>query len=196
MRSVYGLVPRGLIAVILVAVAGTIGLEDSAGAQGLASRDSAAAHAFRSPKVGFRAACTTATTIPANTLTKIQFNADSGAIAGTPLFNDGNDFDVINFRFVASAAGVYHLSASVQTNQGANTMLMVGFAVNGSANFMQLARFTAGADTYPTAVISEVFDLSPGDFVEVYAYHNWTSPAGVCGTSNSGPNVFSGHRVY
>ena len=74
--------------------------------------------------------------------------------------------------------------------------MMLGFAVNGARNFTQLARLTAGADTYPTATISEVLDLSAGDIVEVYAYHNWVSPAGVCGTSNSGLNVFSGHRLY
>ena len=119
---------------------------------------------------GFRATRGTAQSIPTGVGTKIQYDTEEYDIQG--------EYDnATNFRFTATKAGIYAISASLMTNAAAWDAGEV-FAIliykndvavtQGHRSFAQAAQTSA---YLPSAICDQRY-LAAGDYLEIFAYHN------------------------
>ena len=109
---------------------------------------------------------TTNQSIPATTLTKIQFNATYDS--------SGSDFDTgTNYRFTAPRDGLYHISGMVYMDaMSSSTYAQIHLYKNGSSYRQgQLAICTAGISVAPCRIDSDLW-LDSGDYIELYAYQS------------------------
>ena len=119
---------------------------------------------------GFRATRGTAQSLPTGAETKIQYNTEEYDIQG--------EYDnVTNFRFTATKAGIYAISASFLTNTvawDAGELFIIQLykngvlAVQGHRDFAQVAQTSA----YLASAICDQEYLAVGDYLEIFVYHN------------------------
>lgn len=114
----------------------------------------------------FRAYRTTAQTITDNTITKVQFNAES--------YDTSNSFDSItNYRFTPTLAGKYYINSQViwDTPVSATPAYEMYIYKNGSSVTQVVSDNTASLSGYYTQSIQDVIDMNGStDYIEIYAY--------------------------
>lgn len=120
---------------------------------------------------GFDSRCkvdriTTGLDIPNAVYTKAEFNH--------AIYDNLSEFDIVtNHRFVATATGKYHVSATIKMESlGAGKGLSVVFYVNG---VQVLGGNSMGAGSVTNAFWCQTdtdLDLTAGDYVETFVYHD------------------------
>jgi len=115
----------------------------------------------------FRAYMSSNQSITSATTTKV--NLDSVT------FDTNSAFDTSNYKFVVPSgqAGKYFFYSQMRKGVSASSLTLIYFYVNGSAK--GYVRLTSS--NQESNQISGTFDLSVGDYVEVYFYDNGTSPS-------------------
>lgn len=113
-------------------------------------------------------------------ITKVQFNTEQ--------FDTASCFDsTTNYRFTPNVAGYYQfnaLLAFIQSGSGTGNYAIY-FYKNGSQVF-QYNNFCANAYN-PFAMMSTLIYMNGStDYLEVYAYQNYASPATIAGTDATG----------
>ena len=96
------------------------------------------------------------------------FTADSIATWNVTIFNNGSGF--ASNKFTAPVDGLYFFSCMMLSN--ASTRLFHDFRVNGTQVTGTRSETHAVANSYTTATISMVYNLSASDYVEVYVANN------------------------
>lgn len=129
-----------------------------------------------------------------------KLNADhsrSGAMAWAKIpfsrifINNGNHYDGTLARFTAPSAGLYEFEVGINptSNTGGPALM---FSVNGIARPAADVQNLAYNSPYDTTVVSELFNLAAGDYVEVFLV-NANGLAVTLGKSYG--NYFSGKRL-
>ena len=113
---------------------------------------------------GCRVYLNTTQTIPNATFTKIQLNAKN--------YDAQNEFDsTTNYRFTATKAGVYKISATVDfstfSDAGAFLLMFYKNGVEVSRKFSRSASTAEYGDTHTDTIY-----LSAGDYIELWVYQN------------------------
>lgn len=99
--------------------------------------------------------------IATSTYTKVSLDTED--------IDTGSEFDATtNYRFTATVAGYYHISLQGIYNFGTAGLKQILLYKNGAA-FVQ-AFASDSTNSYPTASIDIVMNLSASDYLEMYAY--------------------------
>ena len=96
------------------------------------------------------------------------FSANAIATWNVTIFNNGSGF--ASNKFTAPVDGLYFFSCMMLSN--ASTRLFHDFRVNGTQVTGTRSETHAVANSYTTATISMVYNLSASDYVEVYVANN------------------------
>ena len=111
-------------------------------------------------------------------------NQNSGGV----LFNNGNNFDTTNYRFVAPVSGFYQFNANIRIDSASGDYVYLTMTKNGST--------TAGRDldsaigSYNNRHVSQVLSLSANDYVDCNVRTSGDTSIGIDGDS-----YFSGHLI-
>ena len=92
-----------------------------------------------------------------NVITKVNFD--------TKLFDDSDEFDLTNDRFVATVAGYYYFSGTAGNSAASGTPIFAFLYKNGA-----LVRHGSGnaSATGVQSVVSGLFYMIPGDYMELF----------------------------
>lgn len=107
---------------------------------------------------------TSSQTIATDTLTKVQFNAES--------YDSQGEFDsTTNYRFTATKAGYYAIIASLIWSDNVATKV---YELRISKNGAEVAKtWVVGSDGGNTPVtLSDIIYLAAGDYIEIYGFQN------------------------
>ncbi len=122
-------------------------------------------------------------------VTKIAFD--------TVRVEQGVTFDTTNYRFTvpSGGAGLYKLDAFAQAQTASNSDLQQCYVrpyLNGSATDNPLANFIFNANYSRSATphVSRIYDLSEGDYLEMYIYINSVSSARQVSGGQAGWSMF------
>ena len=118
-------------------------------------------------KVYFSARISTSQSIASTTWTKVAFD--------TEILDSGNVYDTTNYRFTVPAGkgGIYLLGFDVAWGvYSAGHQVQMNFYKNGSADINNIYPFRDGSSDVVSTKHSKILELSAGDYVEAYAFHN------------------------
>jgi len=111
-------------------------------------------------------------------------NQNSGGV----LFNNGNNFDTTNYRFVAPVSGFYQFNASIRIDSGSGNYLYLTMTKNGSTTAGR--DLDVGVGSYVNRHVSQVLSLSANDYVDCNVRTSGDTSIGIDGDS-----YFSGHLI-
>lgn len=118
-----------------------------------------------------------------NAVGKIQFDTEN--------FDTNNNFDTTtNFRYTAPVSGFYQLNASAGVTSGGTVSGFISIYKNGS-ELTRGSRNTPQSSSAFACTISDLVQLTAGDYVEVFWFSNTTTSLDV----GSSTVWFSGHLV-
>jgi hypothetical protein len=118
------------------------------------------------------------------TTTKIDFD--------TEMFDTDNLYDTVNQRFTPTSAGKYFISAQVYFDDAASTdaTRIVYIYKDGSEHLGSNTRTVGSTGRGSVVRISDLVDLSVGEYIEIFGYTN----AGAT-TIGSGSSRFYGYKI-
>lgn len=142
-------------------------------------------------------------TMPSQPVFNVYNNVDqTSAGAGTESklsfpdvkVNIGSCYSTSTHRFTAPISGKYLLgfSGSTKSNGFGDNYMTVFPKVNGSTGYYRGRAAVGGANNYDSANFTEIFNLSAGDYVELYFYSQVANNLTVVGAGESG---FFGYLV-
>jgi hypothetical protein len=108
-----------------------------------------------------------ALTLSAGAYTKIPVD--------TVTYDAGSNLQIANGRYVCPTAGYYHVEGQVETNAASGSLLIAQINVNGAAR-TDGGRIIPGSGGAWAVTVSDVLQLSAGDYVELYAYSGVGDP--------------------
>jgi hypothetical protein len=134
---------------------------------------------------------TTSQTATHNTVSKITF--------GTESYDTDSAFASSRFTVPSGGAGKYYIYASVYTEAAANGTLETAQSyiyINGVSKFINANDFRTNQIRSFTTTISGSFDLTVGDYVEIYQYYYSSALAnGTYGSGDTGGTYFGGFKL-
>ena len=126
-----------------------------------------------------------------NTSVKILFQTES--------YDTNSVFTDSKFTVPSGQAGKYYIYASVYGEAAANATLesnKVMIYINGTQSFYNSNDFRTNQIRSFTSTVSSSFDLSVGDYVEIYNYfYSSASANGSYGSGNQQGTYFGGYRI-
>jgi len=111
-------------------------------------------------------------------------NQNSGGV----LFNNGNNFDTTNYRFVAPVSGFYQFNANIRIDSASGDYIYLTMTKNGSTTAGR--DLDSGISSYNNKHVSQVLSLSANDYVDCNV-----RTSGDTGISIDGDSYFSGHLI-
>jgi hypothetical protein len=134
---------------------------------------------------------TTGQTATHNTTNKITF--------GTESYDTNSAFASSTFTVPSGGAGKYYIYASVYTEAAANGTLETSnifIYINNVAKFRNTNDFRTNQIRGFTTTVSGSFDLTVGDYVEIYHYYYSSALAnGTYGSGDTGGTYFGGFKL-
>jgi len=111
-------------------------------------------------------------------------NQNSGGV----LFNNGNNFDTTNYRFVAPVSGFYQFNANIRIDTASGDYIYLTMTKNGSTTAGR--DLDSGIGSYNNRHVSQVLSLSANDYVDCNVRTSGDTSIGIDGDS-----YFSGHLI-
>lgn len=114
-------------------------------------------------RTAFRAGLSVAQSIPASTITKVQFNSEA--------FDIRSEYDnTTNFRWICQIPGIYNVKAQVRFNAMATGVAVQIYLRKNNADFANIQQSASGLDQ--TVFADSNVQCAIGDYVEVFFRHN------------------------
>ena len=131
----------------------------------------------------FRAYLSSNQSISSGSAVKINFNAET--------FDTDNAYDTSAYKFTVPSgqAGKYFFYCQLRKGTTSSNLTLVYIYVNG--NSKGYVRQTTASEN--TNQISHIIDLSVGDYVEIYAYDDGSSPSILSNANNY--SYFTGYKL-
>jgi len=111
-------------------------------------------------------------------------NQNSGGV----LFNNGNNFDTTNYRFVAPVSGFYQFNANIRIDSSSGDYVYLTMTKNGSTTAGR--DLDVGVGSYVNRHVSQVLSLSANDYVDCNVRTSGDTSIGIDGDA-----YFSGHLI-
>jgi len=105
--------------------------------------------------------------VSANGFGVVPFNLDSG---GNDRFDNGNNYNTTNYRFVAPVSGKYFVSSNVRMDSMSGTYFRLLITKNGSENSNNGVHSIIGSGkstNYHTMTVSGILNCAANDYLEV-----------------------------